>query len=128
MQNMEITDSQMMSHPDISGDQQDLQNPWASRLNYIDIGWRSLGGAINTFSSPDNIFIRVNLRENHKIVYMEYQIQPSSASGTRIENFLVKYGITEDRMQWYENPAILSGDKVFLSNYHNYCPIDHFYS
>lgn len=96
MQSMRIENGQIMGKPQTSTT---VNNPWGGRLySASEEGWLPISPPFSPLTDMSKVFLRINLKENSKIVYMEYQF------GTRLERFAefsIKFGLSEDAMEWY---------------------------
>ncbi|XP_066928943.1 uncharacterized protein [Clytia hemisphaerica] len=87
------------------GDLNTLDNPWGARLLSAEAGWRILNSVPNTEANPDNFYFRLNLKENYKIVFLEYQMLKTDANVDQdMLSFFVKYGLEENDLRFYADP------------------------
>ena len=90
-----------------------LDNPWGARLLSAEAGWRVLGSAPNTEASPENIYFRLNLKANYKIVFLEYQMLRTDGNLNQpMLSFFVKYGLEENDLRFYADPDNPNAEKV----------------
>jgi len=95
---MQIENGQIMGRPQTSNI---FNNPWGGRLNSAsEEGWQLVSPPFSPISDKEKVFLRINLKENSKVVYMEYQF------GTKLEryaDFYIKFGLDENAMEWYSD-------------------------